>query len=55
MIVDVPRLENEIAAGLAIRRDKCSAATLKLVQQGVAASPFTRPKFLRYCHEQWGR
>ena len=55
MIVDARRLEHEIAAGLAVRRDKCTAATLKLVQQGVAASPFTRPKFLRFCREQWGR
>jgi hypothetical protein len=55
MIVDAQRLENEIAAGLAVRREKCPAATLKLVQQGVGASPFTRPKFLRFCREQWGR
>lgn len=55
MIVDVRRLENEIAAGLAVRREKCPAATLKLVQQGVTASPFTRPKFLRFCREQWTR
>jgi len=55
MVVDAQRLENEIAAGLVVRRDKCPAATLKLVQQGVGASPFTRPKFLRFCREQWGR
>ena len=55
MIVDAIRLENEIAAGLAVRRDQCPAATLKLVQQGVSASPFTRPKFLRFCREQLGR
>ncbi len=55
MIVDARRLENEIAAGLAVRRDQCPAAILKLVQQGVAASPFTRPKFQRFCREQWGR
>lgn len=55
MIVDVRRLENEIAAGLAVRRAKCPAATLKLVQDGVTASPFTRPKFLRFCSGQWTR
>jgi len=55
MIVDARRLENEIAAGLAVRREECPAATLQLVQQGVTASPFTRPKFLRFCREQWGR
>lgn len=55
MIVDALRLENEIAAGLALRRDRCPAETLKLVQQGVTASPFTRPKFLRFCRDRWGR
>ena len=54
-IVDAQRLDNEIAAGLAIRRERCPAATLTLVQQGVTASPFTRPKFLRFCREQWTR
>ena len=33
MIVDAQRLENQIAAGLAVRRDPCPAVTLKLVQQ----------------------
>lgn len=55
MIVDVRRLKAEIAAGLALPREKCSPATLKLVQDGVAASPFTRPKILRFCREQWRR
>lgn len=55
MMVDVQRLEKEIAAGLAVRRDKCSEATLRLVQQGVSASPYTRPRFLRFCREQWGK
>ena len=47
MIVDARRLEAEIAAGLALVREKCSPTTLKLVQDGVAVSPFTRPKILR--------
>lgn len=55
MIVDARRLESEILAGLAVRREKCPAATLKLVQQGVGASPYTRPKFLRFCRDRWGR
>jgi len=55
MIVDARRLESEIAAGLAVRREKCPDATLKLIRQGVTASPFTRPKLLRFCREQWGR
>jgi hypothetical protein len=55
MIVDARRLDAEIGAGLALRREKCSAATLKLIQDGLAGSPFTRPKILRFCREQWGR
>ncbi|HYW44834.1 MAG TPA: hypothetical protein VE959_18375 [Bryobacteraceae bacterium] len=55
MIVDALRLESEIAAGLALVREKCSKPTLKLVQDGVLASPFTRPKVLRFCREHWPR
>jgi len=55
MIVDARRLEAEIAAGLALVRDKCPAATLKLVQDGLAASPFARPKILRFFREHRGR
>jgi hypothetical protein len=55
MIVDERRLRSEIAAGLALAREKCPSATLKLMQDGVAASPFTRPKFLRFCRERWKR
>ncbi len=53
MIVNSVRLDSEIEAGLALVREKCSAATLKLVQDGVGASPFTRPKILRFCRERW--
>jgi hypothetical protein len=55
MIVDAERVENEIAAGLALAKEKCPNATLKLVQDGIGASPFTRPKILRFCRERWGR
>jgi hypothetical protein len=55
MVVDAKRGENEITAGRALGREKCPHATLKLVQDGVGASPFTRPKILRFCREQWGR
>ena len=51
MIVDALRLESEIAAGLALVREACSKAILKLLQDGVVASPFTRPKILRFCRE----
>ena len=55
MIVDARRLEAKIAAGLALSRQKCSQPTLKLVQDGVLASPFTRMKVVRFCREQWPR
>jgi hypothetical protein len=55
MIVDVHRLEAAIDAGLALVREKCPATTLKLVQDGVGASPYTRPKVLRFCRGHWRR
>jgi hypothetical protein len=55
MIVDVHRLEAEITAGLALVRERCSPPILKLVQDGVLASPFTKPKIVRFCREQWRR
>lgn len=55
MIVDARRLEAEIAAGLALVRERCPSTTLKLVQDGVVASPFTRPKILRFCRDHWRR
>jgi len=55
MIVNARKLEAEIAAGLAVVREKCSAPTLKLVQDGVVSSPFTRPKILRFCRAHWPR
>ena len=55
MIVDALRLESEIAAGLALVRERCSKPTLKLLQAGVVASPFTGPKILRFCREHWPR
>ena len=55
MIVDVRRLDAEVAAGLALVRAPCSPTTLKLVQDGVLASPFTRPKIERFCRSHWSR
>jgi hypothetical protein len=55
MIVDARRLDAEIATGLALKRDNCTLATLKLVHDGVLASPFTRMKVVRFCREQWSR
>ena len=55
MVVDALRLDFEIAAGLALAQEKCPSATLKLVQDGLSASPFTRPKILRFCREHCRR
>jgi hypothetical protein len=55
MIVDSRRIASEIGAELALARERCTAATLKLVQDGVGASPFTPPKVLRFCKDQWAR
>jgi hypothetical protein len=55
MIVDARRLDAEIAAGLALSRERCPHPTLKLVQDGVIASPFTRPKVVRFCRDQWSQ
>ena len=55
MVVDALRLDFEIAAGLALAQEKCPSATLKLVQDGLSASPFTRPKIQRFCREHCRR
>ncbi len=55
LIVDVRRLEAEIAAGLALVRERCPSEIVKLIQDGVSASPFTRPKILHFCRAQWER
>ena len=53
MIVDARKLDQDLSAGLIVAREKCPAARLKLVQDGIKASPFTRPRFLRFCREAW--
>ena len=53
LIVDAQRIEQKIAAGLILVREKCSNATLKLIQDGVAASPVTKRKILRFCQSAW--
>lgn len=53
MVVDARRLDAEIATGLVLAKERCPQSALKLVQDGVLASPFTRPKFLRFCRDQW--
>jgi hypothetical protein len=49
VIVNARRLQAEIAAGLALVREKCPAATLKLVQErcrGIALQQNKDPAFL---------
>jgi len=55
MIVDVRQLDQDLTAGLIVAREKCPEQTLKLVQDGIRASPFTRPRFLRFCRDAWSR
>jgi hypothetical protein len=55
MIVDVRKLDQDLTAGLIVAREKCPEQTLKLVQDGIGASPFTRPRFLRFCRDAWSR
>lgn len=44
-------LLSEIAQRNALRRERCSERLLKLVQEGLLASPFTPRKIFRYCQE----
>jgi hypothetical protein len=55
MIVDSRKLDQEMNGGLIVARDPCPTRTLKLIQDGIGASPFTRPRFLRFCREAWLR
>jgi hypothetical protein len=53
MIVDARKVDQDLVAGLVLAREKCPPQTLRLVQDGVAASPFTRPRLLRFCRDAW--
>ena len=53
LIVDARKLDREMTAGLILSKADCPAKTLKLIQDGIGASPFTRPRFLRFCREAW--
>lgn len=53
MLVDMRRLNALVSAGAVQRHDSCSSATLKLVQQGVMASPFTPRKVVEFCKQAW--
>lgn len=54
-IIDARGVESAIARGEAARKERCSPGTLRLIQDGLLASPFTRPKVLRFCRDRWGR
>jgi hypothetical protein len=53
MMVDTRKLDQDLAGASIVAREKCPAQTLKLVQDGISASPFTRPRFLRFCRDAW--
>ena len=50
---DLQRLRADIAAGTAVRCQSCSPELLKLVQDGISASPYTPKKIARFCREYW--
>lgn len=54
-IVDARKLDALIEAGAAMKQEACPARTLKLVQDGLLASPFTPLKVARFCRERWAR
>jgi hypothetical protein len=51
---DALRLLAEVAARNAEPHRACSPELLKLVQDGILASPFTPKKIVAFCREQWG-
>ena len=51
-IVDSNHLEQQILDGLALPRDSCSERILKLIQDGLLASPNTPPKIERFYRER---
>jgi hypothetical protein len=51
-IADANHLARQVAEGLALPHDPCDAQLLKLIQQGVSASPHTPPKVERFYRER---
>ena len=47
-IVDVRRLRSDLSSRLVEDREPCSSGLLKLVQQGIMASPFTPKKIITF-------
>jgi len=48
------KLFAEVASRNAVPKEPCPPATLKLIQDGLIASPFTPKKIVAFCKEQWG-
>jgi len=48
-LINTESLEAEVRAGTAIMERPCPAHTLKLIQAGVFASPFTARKIQNFC------
>jgi hypothetical protein len=55
LIVEAQKLKTLIAAGTIQRHDDCTDALLKLIQQGVSASPFTPKKVIEFCRRAWAK
>jgi hypothetical protein len=47
-------LEADIMAGTAQMHQPCAPLLLRLVQDGLLASPFAPRKILEYCRAAWG-
>ena len=52
-IADVRSLRRDLAAGVLVPHQPCSPEILKLVQDGVFASPYTPKKIQNFCRELW--
>ena len=47
-LADIHKLRGEVARGLAVQKASCSSKLLKLVQDGVCASPYTPNKIVEF-------
>ena len=47
-IADVRKLRADASTGLALPRERCSATLLKLIQDGLRASPYTPNKVIEF-------
>jgi len=50
---DVRTLRHDLASGIIVAHQPCSPATLRLVQDGIYASPYTPKKIQNFCREFW--